>query len=129
MHEYSLMQQVIEKMLENTQVREGQVDEVLMRIGELDVHSDESMQQAWEMMSKGTSLEKARLKLELVPGTVDCPSCGYSGPTQAGDDGQHHHEHHDHDPLPFAPCPKCGTVSPVKGGRGVYGVETVLRES
>lgn len=138
MHEYGLMQRVIDAVLKDPQAGTGKVSSVVVHIGALEVHSPEAVRQAYDMLVKGTPLEKASLKLEIFAGTVECVHCGYKGLGARLDDGGaghshehgpghsgHHHEH-EHEALPYEPCPKCGTMCGVQGGRGVTGVDFVV---
>lgn len=125
MHEYSLMQQVIETILETLKkpgvCSPGSVKEVILKVGALDMHSEASCRQAYALLAKGTILEESRLTLVLVPATLNCPTCGYNGPGPEGQaDG--------HDPMPYAECPSCGAVSGLLGGRGVETIELLLDE-
>ncbi len=123
MHEYSLMERVIEAILDHLDKQgirsAGSVKEVLLKVGALDAHSEASLRQAYELLVKGTILENSLLNLVLVPATLHCPMCGYNGPGQEGQaDG--------HDPTPYAECPSCGTVSGLLGGRGVESIELLV---
>jgi hydrogenase nickel insertion protein HypA len=124
MHEYSLMQRIVEticKNLEEDSDFQGQkVKEVLLQIGALDIHSSESFRQAFEVLVKDTPLSESILQLTVIPGTISCPKCGYQGKCQEDVDG--------HEPLPLTECPQCGTVSGVIGGRGVEAIELILED-
>ena len=124
MHEYSLMERVFETLAAEVG-RRGipgtAVEEVALQVGALEIHSEEAFRQAFTMFARGTPFERSRLRLEILPGSIECPGCGWSGPL-------HDHEDHAHDPLPVAECPRCGAVSGVRGGRGVGSIEIVLKE-
>lgn len=123
MHEYSLMQGVIQAVLEQLEAPganpAGVVQEIILKVGALDVHSEEACQQAYEMLAPGTSLAQARLRVVVLPATVQCPSCGYQG-SCAQDSAD------DHDPIPCVECPRCGAIAAVVGGRGVESVELIV---
>ncbi len=124
MHEYSLMQRLIETILKN--MEEGadfqgrQVKEVRLAIGALDIHSPDSFRQAYEVLVRETPLAGSRLDLTVVPGSISCPMCGFQGPCQNDVDG--------HDPMPVTACPQCGTLAGVTGGRGIEAIELILEE-
>jgi hydrogenase nickel insertion protein HypA len=124
MHEYSLMQRVIETICKNleegTDFQGRQVKEVVLQIGALDIHSPESFHQAFEILARETALAGSTLKLNVIPGSISCPKCGYQGACKEDVDG--------HDPLPCSECPQCGTISGVIGGRGVEAIELVLED-
>ena len=124
MHEYSLMQRIVETICKNleegTDFQGHKVKEVLLQIGALDIHSPESFQQAFEVLVRDTPLTDAVLQLQVIPGSISCPKCGYQGNCPEGVDG--------HDPLPITDCPQCGTVSGVIGGRGIEAIELILED-
>lgn len=123
MHEYSLMENVLESVARDLETRgvtsPDAVKEMILRVGALDIHSEESFRQAFAMMAKDSLLGSATLTLHIVLSRIDCPKCGYSGDCGGDVDG--------HDADPVAECPRCGAVSMVKGGRGV-GIELILDE-
>lgn len=124
MHEYSLMQRIIETICKNladgTDFQGRQVKEVVLQIGALDIHSPESFHQAFEVLAKETPLSGSTLQLKVIPGSISCPKCGYQGACKEEVDG--------HDPLPCTECPQCGTISGVIGGRGVEAIELILED-
>jgi hydrogenase nickel incorporation protein HypA/HybF len=124
MHEYSLMQRIIEtinkNLAEGTDFQGHEVQEVVLQIGALDIHSPESFHQAFEVLVRDTPLSGATLNLQIIPGTISCPKCGYQGNCQEDVDG--------HDPMPITDCPQCGTVSGVIGGRGIEAIELILKD-
>ena len=125
MHEYALVQNVIKEILANLKGRgitqPGKVKEIYLKIGQLEMHSFEAFQQAFEMLSRETALEGAAIHLTMLPITVDCPTCGFKGPYAAA-------ELDVHDPPPVVECPRCKQATPVVGGRGVQDLEMVLEE-
>lgn len=120
MHEYSLMEQVIAHILAELKKLdsppEGSSLEVVLRVGALAVHSEAATRQAYEVLVQGTALARSRLNLTIEPVTLTCGKCGYEGPLPEGTVDPH-------DQSPLAECPRCGTVCPVQGGRGVEGIE------
>jgi hydrogenase nickel incorporation protein HypA/HybF len=124
MHEYSLMQRLIETICKNLEedsdFQGHKVKEVLLQIGALDIHSPDSFRQAFEVLVKDTPLAESLLQLTVIPGSISCPKCGYQGSCQQDVDG--------HDPLPVTECPQCGTVTGVNGGRGVETIELILED-
>jgi hydrogenase nickel insertion protein HypA len=125
MHEYSLMEDVVTSVLD-TLKKEGvespdAVKEVVLKIGALDIHSEASFVQAFEVQVRDTLLAKAKLRLEIVPGRIRCAKCGHEGALGVGDaDG--------HDPQPAVECPKCGEVCLVEGGRGMHPIDLVIED-
>jgi Zn finger protein HypA/HybF involved in hydrogenase expression len=124
MHEYSLMERILETVLENLKGQglssSERVREVSLRLGALEIHSEESFRQAFAVLAKGGPLEGARLNLTIEPARFECP-CGYRGPS-LGDGADIH------DAMPAAPCPGCGALCLLKGGRGVDGVSVTVQD-
>ena len=56
MHEYSLMESIIQSILERLakEGRERSVSEVVLKIGVLDVHSEAAARQAFQVLTQGT---------------------------------------------------------------------------
>jgi Zn finger protein HypA/HybF involved in hydrogenase expression len=120
LHEYSLMEQVIGHILAELKKVENPPEaaslEVVLKVGALAVHSEAATRQAYEVLVKGTPLEKSRLSLTIEPVTLSCGQCGYTGPLPAGAVDPH-------DLSPLVECHRCGAVCPVQGGRGVESIE------
>ena len=127
MHEYALLEGVIKAILDQIEEKghaatAGSVKEVVLKVGILDVHSEESCRQAFEVLTRDTILEKTLLSLIVEPATLECSSCGYKGECPEGQvDG--------HNPVPYTECPECGGVAGVVGGRGVESIEYVLENT
>ncbi len=125
MHEYSLMEDVVESVTQNLEKQgvtaPGAVKEMVLRVGALDIHSEESFKQAFEMISRDTILNGTRLTLDIIPARIECRKCGYGGECRDELDG--------HDPTPVAECPQCGSVSMVQGGRGIEPIELVVEDN
>ena len=123
MHEYGLMEEVVKSLLaklDDPEVdTEGAEMEVILKVGALAIHSAAATRQAFEVLAKGTKLEKARFNLIVEPLTLTCADCGFQGSLPEGAVDPH-------EQLPLAPCPQCGAISPVAGNRGVESIELVL---
>jgi len=123
MHEHALVKNIVESLLATATkkaVPAGAVKEVVMKVGMLEFHSEEAFRQTFEVLLRGTPLEGAKLNLTVIPAAIKCPACGHEGLCGEG-------EADPHSPIPAAECPKCGVVVPVTGGRGVEGLELVLK--
>ncbi len=121
MHEYALMENVIAVIMAELQksgeaAQPGRHLTVTLKVGALEMHSEESTRQAFEVLTKGTPLEGAQLDLVILPVSLTCPQCGFQGPLPLGAADPH-------DALPVAECPQCGALAPVQGGRGVESIE------
>jgi hydrogenase nickel incorporation protein HypA/HybF len=125
MHEYSLMKQVVDEIENQLAGRDdvrGTVKTVHLTVGQLDIHAADAFSQAFAMAAQGTRLEGAELDLTVVPATITCPACGFSKQAAEG-------ELDSHDPAPYVPCPRCGAVCVVEGGRGIRQIELSVDEN
>ncbi|MCX7625667.1 MAG: hydrogenase maturation nickel metallochaperone HypA, partial [Candidatus Sumerlaeaceae bacterium] len=113
MHEYSLMQDVVASLTASLEregiTRKGAVKEIILRIGALDIHSEASFRQAFEVLTQSTLLEGAQLKVEIMPAQYKCQACGYEGRVGVGDADGHLAE-------PVIECAHCGHPCVVTGG-------------
>jgi Zn finger protein HypA/HybF involved in hydrogenase expression len=121
MHEYTLMERVIASILETLRQEEpnAAVAEVILKVGGLEVHSEEAGRLAFMVLAQDTPLEKSRLSLVIFPASLECQGCGYLEPVK-------NDHHHGHEPLPGVACPRCGQPTAITGGRGVESIELVL---
>jgi len=77
MHEAGIAQHLIDIAGEHLErVPHGAVRRLNVRIGELAGVNAESLDFAFECLSRGSVVEGARLEVERVPLTVDCDGCG-----------------------------------------------------
>jgi hydrogenase nickel incorporation protein HypA/HybF len=90
MHEMSITMSVVEICEGHAQGRK--VTDVVLEIGELSGVVPDSMAFCFEACTRGTLLEGARLKMELVPGIGSCPVCDQQAPVKSL----------------FDSCPECG---------------------
>lgn len=104
----SIIDRILEE-LESHDVRE--VQEVLMRIGELTFLGHEQLSFAFEILTKGTLLEGAKLVIEEEAARIRCPSCGYEGEANRLSGS-------DHFSVPLLSCPSCGKEPELLSGRG-----------
>lgn len=122
MHEYSLMAQVVQEIEAELAGRDdikGSIKAVRLTVGALDIHTASAFSQAFAQTTQGTRLEGAALDLTVVPARIACPDCGYA---QEAAEGQLD----SHDPSPYVPCPKCGAICAVEGGRGICQIELTV---
>ncbi|MGA7562871.1 MAG: hydrogenase maturation nickel metallochaperone HypA [Desulfobaccales bacterium] len=127
MHEYGLMENVIAVIMAELkksgeeEARPGRLLTVTLKVGALELHSEDALRQAFEVLSQGTALEGARLLLVILPATLACPQCGFRCPLPLGAADPH-------DALPMAECPQCRVLAPVQDGRGVESIELSWEE-
>lgn len=105
MHELGMAMEIVEivtKSLDGKKVKK--VKEVEIDMGALHKISKEQMQDVFEMASKDTIVEGAKLKVKIKKGAIKCLSCGFSGGVEV--EMEHHHDHQVH-----LHCPKCNETS------------------
>lgn len=90
MHEMSITQSVVEICEAHASGRK--VTDVVLEIGELSGVVPDSVEFCFEACTKGTLLDGARLRIEVVPGKGSCPSCAEESPVATL----------------FDPCSRCG---------------------
>jgi hydrogenase nickel incorporation protein HypA/HybF len=101
MHELPITEGILKIATEAAGGR--QITTIHLVVGELSSIVDDSVQFYFDMLSKGTVADGARLDFQRLPATLMCLDCGKSFEVRA--------------PLPSA-CPHCGSVRlQVTGGR------------
>ncbi len=122
MHEYGLMEAVVARALEACGNDAGARPVRLhVQVGEFAFASQESLETAFEVLTRGTPLEGAQLDIERVPGRASCEACGFSG--SARDLGPDLGD----PPVPLI-CPRCGYLLLVAGGTGVVLADIQLQD-
>lgn len=122
MHEYGLMEAVVGAALQTCQSHADlEPVRVHIQVGEFAFASRESLVTAFEILSRGTPLEGARLELKEVPGRARCEGCGFEG--SARDLGPEFS-----DPPALFLCPRCGSPLVLTGGTGVTLTKVELQD-
>jgi hydrogenase nickel incorporation protein HypA/HybF len=110
MHEFSVMSQVVDSILEEAKKHEAtKVESVDIELGEYTMLGEEQLRFAFQVLSKDTILAHASLNIRQVKGMVRC-ACGYEGRVQVGDDTLHKI-------APILECPKCKGAAQITEGR------------
>ena len=80
MHELAITEGILEAAVPEA-VRQGaeKVLEIRLKIGELSGVVPECVYEYFEMISKGTIAEGARIVVEYIPISISCGDCGYGG--------------------------------------------------
>jgi len=80
MHELAITEGIIEAAVPEAE-RAGakKILEIRLKIGELSGVLPECIQEYFDIASRGTIAEGARLKAERIPITIKCNACGYDG--------------------------------------------------
>jgi hydrogenase nickel incorporation protein HypA/HybF len=77
MHEVSVMQQALELALEQAGCQgASRIHRIALRVGTLSGVVPEALEFAFDVVSRGTIAEGARLDVERVPVLCSCPACG-----------------------------------------------------
>lgn len=122
MHEYGLMQDVVALALETCLERGGLKPlRVRVQVGEFAFASRESLETAFEILTRGTTLEGVALDLVGVSGHARCEGCGFEG--SSADIGPEVS-----DPPAILLCPRCGSPLLVTAGAGVGLAEVQLQD-
>ena len=122
MHEYGLMQDVVEVALEATwQEGDRDVTQIRIEVGEFLVASRESLETAFEILTRGTRLARSRLEISEVPGHALCEACRFEG--SAADLGEGLSE-----PPALLLCPRCGAPLLVTAGADIRIIDVQLED-
>ena len=107
MSEYSLVQELVEKLLQEVSEKKlGIIKEVRLRKGS--IISEEPLQQAFHIMTENTPLDGAQLEIESFNIEHKCKSCGYSQVLTPDDLIGH-----------LYVCPECGADDEIKESQGL----------
>ncbi len=122
MHEYGLVQDVVNLVLQRTpNDPDRKVACVRIEVGEFLVASQESMETAYEVLTRGTPLEGSRLEVSQAPGRARCEACGFEGSgADLGDDLA--------EPPTILLCPTCGAPLLVVEGAGLALLDVQLQD-
>ena len=80
MHELAITEGILRAAIPEAE-RHGakRILEIRLKIGELSGVLPECIQYYFDIASRGTIAENARLTVERLPATIACPDCGYEG--------------------------------------------------
>ena len=119
MHELSIARKIVLIALSEAEEHGAErVLQVRVRIGELSFLRPEQLSFWFKMLSHGTPLEGAELVIDIEPGKVKCPSCGYTGPIEVREDPLYHVV------FPTLSCPRCGRPVEITRGKG-YSITSI----
>jgi hydrogenase nickel incorporation protein HypA/HybF len=77
MHEMSIAQSILDIIFQESQNHKvSRVLSVSLKLGELSAVQSESLRFCFELLSKGTLVEGAKLDIERVQVTCQCQECG-----------------------------------------------------
>lgn len=122
MHEYGLVQDVVNLVLQRSPPESGRkVACVRIEVGEFLVASRESLETAYEVLTRGTPLDGSRLEVSSVSGRARCEACGFEG--SGADLGEDIAE-----PPTVLLCPTCGAPLLVIEGAGITLLDVQLQD-
>ncbi len=112
MHEYSMTTQIVENVLKEAERHEAKrVVEVHLIMGNLTFLNPEQVRFWYKVLTKGTVMEKSRLRIEMKEGSIKCRRCGYEGNFSYEDDPLYHV------PIPTLLCPRCRNIVEIVEGK------------
>ena len=78
MHEFSTAQRLLEVALKAAEDKGvSKIVELDLEIGSLTHLNDEQLKFSFQVLSKGTLAEDAKVKVRYTPITIECRKCGY----------------------------------------------------
>lgn len=111
MHEFSMTSRLVESVLQEARKKKAtRVLQVHLVLGKLTLLGREQVRFAYQLLTKGTILEKSRLRITENEPVVYCEGCGYNGAISYVDDPLYHIS------VPTFSCPRCGKPVRVKEG-------------
>ncbi len=111
MHEFSVMTQIVESILEEATKRDAsKVEQVELEIGEFTMLGEEQLRFAYEVLSKDTVLQGSTLKIGQKKGKVKCAACGFEGDVAITEDSPHQI-------IAILECPRCHAPAEIIEGR------------
>ncbi len=100
MHEISIAGAIIDAVLQSAEKnRAVQVKKVHLQVGELTSLNPDQLKFIFQTITKGTILEEAEFRIEIIKPLIECRKCGYCGPIEYFEKL--------HLLLPTIKCPKC----------------------
>ena len=115
MHELSMANGIVETVLKEAKKRDASsVVEVRLVVGRFTMLGLEQLRYCYKLLTKNTSLEHSRLRIEREEGRIRCDSCGFEGPIQLKERLEYHLV------FPTLECPECRKAVEMVSGRGCY---------
>jgi hydrogenase nickel incorporation protein HypA/HybF len=110
MHEFSVMSQIVDGLLEEVKKWNAtKVEEVFLELGEFTMLGEEQLRFAYEILTKDNILQGSTLTIIPMRGLIEC-ECGFKGEMAPSPDSPHRS-------VPILECPKCGNAAKIVGGR------------
>ncbi len=110
MHEYSVMSEIVRRVLETAEEAGAvSISAIDMEVGGMTFLAEDQMRTAYDSLVRGTMAEGSELRVTAVPASYRCGSCGSAGPVPPA-----------HSPTHMAPlieCGECGEPAVLEGGK------------
>jgi hydrogenase nickel incorporation protein HypA/HybF len=111
MHEFSVMTQIVDSILDEAKKRDAhKVEQVDLEVGDFTMLGEEQLKFAYEVLSKDTILQGSALRIIPRKGRIKCESCGFEGEMRLAEDSPHRM-------VPILECPKCHSPAKIVEGR------------
>lgn len=110
MHEYAVTQSIVDIVVKEAEkAGASRISEIKLVIGDLSTIIDESVSLYFDVISKGTAAEGARLAFKRLPARFSCTACGleYDKPAKGFD------------------CPACGNIGRLTGEGKEFYIESM----
>jgi len=117
MHEFSVMNQIVEAVLQEVKNHNVKsVSEVHLEIGELTFLGHEQMSFAYQVLTEKNILKDSKIVISEKKARIKCKKCNYDGKIK------YDYESDFHFSLPTFTCPKCNSQIEI-----VEGKECIIR--
>lgn len=110
MHEYAVTQSIVDIVVKEAEnAGASRISEIRLVIGDLSSIIDESVSMYFDIISRGTAAERARLVFKRLPARFSCDACKleYDKPERGFD------------------CPACGNIGRLTGGGKEFYIESM----
>lgn len=114
MHEFGITQMLVENVVKQAEEHNAsKVIQVEIEIGEFTFVNFEQIEFCYSTLIPETILKDSKLLLTLKKGTVECESCGYTGPVNTINEDE---SLHSFGLLSFT-CPDCDSYTKIIDGK------------
>lgn len=115
MHEFTIMQQLVDQLLERSQVSGEPITEIRVRASS--AFAEEPLAQAFEMLTQNTALRSTRLIIDRYKMEIECPFCSLHQVVNAEELIGH-----------IAVCTSCGTPQEIDESHGLEVISVNAKE-
>lgn len=112
MHEFSVMNQIVEAVLQEAKKHNAKsVSEVYLEIGELTFLGHEQMNFAYQVLTEKNILNGSKIIISEKKAKIKCKKCEYNGKIEYDYDKSFHFS------VPMFTCPKCNSPVEIVEGK------------